>query len=61
MLAGGALLLDQILNMGGALDLCPLVVAALMAGKDPLAIEESDFSWIGEHGQGALHMGVWIE
>ncbi len=46
--------------MCGALDLCPLVVAAVMPGDDPLAIDDPNFFWIGEHGQGALHLGVGI-
>jgi len=52
-----ALLLGQILNMGGALDLWPPCVVPLMAGKDPARHRDSDFSWIGEHGQGAC---TWV-
>src|SRR5438132_10641411 len=45
--AGGALVLDQSLDMGGILDLRTLVVAAAMTGEHLRAINDAHLVWIG--------------
>ena len=45
--------------MGGILDLRPLVVAAAMADEHLRAIDDAHLVRIGQHGEQALHLGVW--
>src|ERR1700722_2094127 len=56
VLASGALLLDQLLDVGGDLDLRALVVAALVAGEHLGTVDDAHLVWIGENGQCASHM-----
>src|SRR3984885_15034006 len=58
VMAGGMFLLDQVLNMGGVLDLGALVVTASMTGEDVLAVDNAPLVGIGEHGEWAPHVGV---
>src|SRR5215472_4304300 len=58
VLAGGPLVVDQPLDVGGIFDLRPLVVAAPMAGEDVCAVGDAHLMRIGEHGQNAPDMGV---
>ena len=58
VLAGGVLLLDQGLDMGGILDLGALVVTASMTGEDVRAVDNAHLVEIGEHRERAPHMGV---
>ncbi len=53
VLVRGALVVDQRLEVGGILDLRPLVVAAPMAGEQLGAIDDADFVRVGEHRQHA--------
>ena len=58
MLASGALMLDQRLDMGGILDLRSLVVAAPVAGEHLGAVDDAHLMRIGENGQHAPNVGV---
>ena len=58
VLAGGTLVVDERLDVGGNLDLCALVVAAPMAGEDVRAVGDAHLVRIGEHGQNAPDMGM---
>ena len=51
MLARGALVRDQGLDMLGLLDLRALVVAAAMAGQHMGAIDDADLMRVGQHRQ----------
>ena len=58
VLTGGTLVVDQSLDMGGIFDLCPLVVAARMAGEDVRAVGDAHLMRVSEHGQNAPDMRV---
>ena len=51
VLASGALVFDQLLDMGGNLDLRALVVAARVAGEHRGTVDNAHLMWIGEDGQ----------
>ncbi len=58
MMAGGALVFDQRLDMGGGLDLFSHVVAAGMSGDGLAAVCDADLVVIRQHGQWPADMGV---
>ena len=58
MMAGGAFVFDQGLDMGWCFDLFPLVVAAGMGGDDLAAVGDADLVVIRQHGQWPADMGV---
>ena len=58
MMAGGALVFDQRFDMGGRLDLRPLVIAARMAGDNLAAVDDANLFVIGQHGELPTNMGV---
>ena len=58
MMAGGALVFDQRFDVGGRLDLRPLVIAARVAGDDLAAVGDANLIAIGQHGQLPTDMGV---
>lgn len=58
MMAGGPLVFDQRFDMGGRLDLRPLVIAARVAGDDLAAVGDADLAVIRQHGQVPTDVGV---
>ena len=58
MMAGGALVFDQRFDMGGRLDLRPLVIAARVAGDNQPAVGNAYLVVIGQHCQLPTNMGV---
>ena len=57
VLTGGALALDQGLDMRRILDLRAVIVAARMAGERSCAIDDAHLVRIGQHRQRAPHVG----
>ena len=57
VLVGGALVVDQRLDMGGVLDLRALVVAAPVTGQDMDTIDDAQLLRVRQHRQRALHIG----
>jgi hypothetical protein len=58
VLVSGTFVVDQPLDVGGIFDLCPLVVAAPMAGEHFRTVNDAHLSRIGEHRQHAPDMSV---
>ncbi len=56
MMARFAFVLDQLIDVGGDLDLLAAIVTALMLGHDVGAIENAYPAWIGPHCERAPHM-----